>query len=128
MILSQVTGGADGGINLWPLYIYNTNPNLLPFHGNLFGEDCASTEGQNQNCPRRTGLTSKGNTVAVTDSGCLLFCTVLGGGQGNWRLVDHEKSWQAIAFWKCPLADSLWPLLVWMVMFFFLKVNMSIIS
>lgn len=91
MILSQVTGGADGGISLWPLHIYNTGPNLLTFHGNLFGEDCISTERQNQDFPRRIGLTSKGNIVAVTDSGCLLYCTVLGAGQGNWRLVHQDK-------------------------------------
>lgn len=86
-----MTGGADGGISLWPLHIYNTGPNLLTFPGNLFGEDCTNTEGQNQNFPRRIGLTSKGNIVAVTDSGCLLYCTVLGGGQGNWRLVHQDK-------------------------------------
>jgi hypothetical protein len=91
LVLSQVTGGADGGISLWPLRTYNTDANLLTFNGDLFGEDCTSTEGQNQNFPRRTGLTSKGNIVAVTDSGCLLYCTVLDGGQGNWRLVHQDK-------------------------------------
>ena len=91
LALSQVTGGADGGISLWPLHTYNTDANLLTFNGDLFGEHCTSTEGQNQNFPQRIGLTSKGNIVAVTDSGCLLYCTVLGGRQGSWRLVHQDK-------------------------------------
>jgi hypothetical protein len=91
VVFSQVTGGADGGISLWPLLTYSTVPNLLTFHGNLFGEDCTTIEGQNQNFPRRIGLTSKGNIVAVTDSGYLLYCTVLGGKEGNWRLVHQDK-------------------------------------
>lgn len=91
LILSQVTGGADGGISLWPLHTYSTVPNLLTFDGNVLSEQCTATEGQNQYIPRKTGLTSNGNIVAVTDSGCLLYCTVLGGGEEKWRIVHQDK-------------------------------------
>jgi hypothetical protein len=89
--LSQVTGGADGGISLWPLHTDSAVPNLLTFHGNLFGQDFTSMKGNNQNFPRRIGLTSKDNIVAITDSGCLIYCTVLDSEQENWKVVHQDE-------------------------------------
>jgi photosystem II stability/assembly factor-like uncharacterized protein len=92
MLTSQVTGGGDGGISLWPLHTDSAIKNILTFHGNLFTQDCISTRGQNQNFPRRIGLTSENNVVAVTDSGCLLYSTVAASGQENWKLVYQDET------------------------------------
>ncbi|PNF20195.1 hypothetical protein B7P43_G16418 [Cryptotermes secundus] len=86
-----VTGGGDGGISLWPLHTESAVPNFLTFSGNLFTQDFCSMKGQNGNFPRRIGLTSKDNVVAITDSGCLLYCTVVGRGQGNWKLMHQDE-------------------------------------
>jgi hypothetical protein len=91
LILSQVTGGADGGISLWPLHTNSAVPNLLTFPGNLFGQDFTSMKGHNQNFLRRIGLTSKDNIVAITGSGCLLYCIVLDSGQGKWKVVHQDE-------------------------------------
>jgi hypothetical protein len=76
---------------LWPLHTDSAIENILTFHGNLFIQGCCSTKGQNQNFPRRIGLTSENNVVAVTDSGCLLYSTVVASGQGNWKLVHQDE-------------------------------------
>jgi hypothetical protein len=91
MLSSQVTGGGDGGISLWPLHTDTAVPNFLTFNGKLFTQDCCSMKGQNENFPRRIGLTSEDNVVAITDSGCLLYCTVLGSGRGNWKLMHRDE-------------------------------------
>lgn len=76
---------------MWPLHTGNAVPNLLAFHAGLCGQDCITMNRQTQNFPRRIGLTSNGNIVAVTDSGCLLYCTVLGDGCGNWKTVHQDE-------------------------------------
>jgi hypothetical protein len=91
LVSSQVTGGGDGGISLWPLHTDSAASTLLAFHGNLFAQDCTSIKVQNQNFPRRIALTSNGNVIAVTNSGCLLHCMVMGGGQENWKLVHQDE-------------------------------------
>ncbi|XP_069695221.1 tRNA (34-2'-O)-methyltransferase regulator WDR6 [Periplaneta americana] len=82
-----VTGGGDGGISLWPFYIKDPAPKSLAFHADMFAEDC----GKYQNFPRKIGLTNAGNIIAVTDSGCLLYCTMLDDGQGEWKLVFQDE-------------------------------------
>jgi hypothetical protein len=91
LIFSQVTGGADGGISLWPLHTDSAVSCLLAFHGNLFDAVCTSMKKHNQNFPRRIGLTSKDNIVAVTDSGCLLYCIVLESRQGKWKVMHQDE-------------------------------------
>lgn len=91
MLSSQVTGGGDGGISLWPLHTDSAVQNFLTFDGNLFTRDFCSMKGQNGNFPRRIGLTHKDKVVATTDSGCLLYCTLVGCEQGNWKLVHQDE-------------------------------------
>ncbi|XP_021924396.1 WD repeat-containing protein 6 isoform X2 [Zootermopsis nevadensis] len=86
-----VTGGADGGISLWPLHTDRAVPNLLAFHEHLYGQEFTSVKGHNQNFPRRIGLTSKNNIVAITGNGCLLYCTLLDSGQGNWKVIHQDE-------------------------------------
>jgi hypothetical protein len=76
---------------LWPLLTDSAVQNSLTFHADLFTHDCCSMKEQNQNFPRRIGLTCEGNVVAMTDSGCLLYCTVVGRSQGGWHLVHKDE-------------------------------------
>ena len=86
----QVTGGSDGGICLWPLNDEEPVPVSLAFQENLF-EKCTKNVNKDDYFPRRIGLTSKGNVVTITGSGCLIYCTMVTGTEGEWSIEYQDE-------------------------------------
>ncbi|PSN53207.1 hypothetical protein C0J52_04509 [Blattella germanica] len=84
-----VTGGSDGGICLWPLHKDQLLSFPLHYEETLFERSMKNT--RRGNFPKRIGMTKKGNIVAVTDSGYLLYCKVTNDMQGEWDIVYEEE-------------------------------------
>ena len=76
---------------MWPLNDEEPVPVAFPFQDNLFDKCCKNMKNKNEPIPRRIVLTSKGNIIAVTASGCLMYCTVLNGTQGNWN-IEYQNA------------------------------------